>query len=222
MTRYIVHTVPGSPFARAVMAMLEEKDATWTLAPMGPGELRSEAHLARHPLGKMPALEWDGRHLYETQAILRYLDDTIEGASLVPAGVDDRARMNQVIGICECYLFPECVRIVAFQRVVGPAIVPGFETDESAIAAAMPRSIEIVGELSRLLGEREWFGGEHLSLADLMIGPQLEFLSRTPEWSQLTLGRENLVFWLARMEARPSMQVTLWERLPDKITAQAA
>jgi glutathione S-transferase len=55
-----------------------------------------------------------------------------------------------------------------------------------------------------------------------MIGPQLEFYSRTPEWAELTAGRENLRAWLDRIEARPAMQTTLWERLPERIAAQAA
>jgi glutathione S-transferase len=112
--------------------------------------------------------------------------------------------------------------VVVFQRVIGPAIVPGFQTDQDAIDAGMPRSHTIFAEMSRLLGKREWFGGRELSLADLMIGPQLELFNRTPEWEELTAGRENLREWLAQIEARPSMRATLWQRLPERIEAQAA
>jgi glutathione S-transferase len=222
MTRYAVHTVPGSPYGRSVMALLEEKGADWRLAPIGLADVHGPAHLALHPFGKMPVLEWDGRRLYETDAILRYLDEALPGPSLVPRGIDDRARMNQIMGVCDAYLFPEGARVIVFQRVIGPAIVPGFAADEAAIAAGMPRSHVIFAELSRLLGTRDWFGGEALSLADLMIGPQLELYSRTPEWAELTAGRENLRAWLDRIEARPAMQTTLWERLPERIAAQAA
>lgn len=222
MTRYSVHTVPGSPYGRAVMAMLEEKGADWQLAPLVPGQLRSPAHIAVHPFGKMPSLEWNGRVLYETDAILRYLDEVLPGASLMPGDLEDRTRVNMLMGICDAYLFPESARIVVFHRVVGPAIVPGFEADDAVVAAAMPRSHTIFAELSRLLGERHWFGGDTISLADLMIGPQLELFSRAPEWAELTAGRENLREWLARIEARPAMQATLWERLPARIEAQAA
>lgn len=222
MTRYAVHTVPGSPYGRSVMALLEEKGADWRLAPIGLAEVHGPAHLALHPFGKMPVLEWDGRLLYETDAILRYLDEALPGPSHVPRGIDDRARMNQIMGVCDAYLFPEGARVIVFQRVIGPAIVPGFAADEAAIAAGLPRSHVIFAELSRLLGTGEWFGGEALSLADLMIGPQLELYSRTPEWAELTAGRENLRAWLDRIEARPAMQATLWERLPERIAAQAA
>jgi glutathione S-transferase len=221
MTRYIVHTVPGSPYGRSVMAMLEEKGADWRIAPMDQADVHGPAHYALHPFGKMPVLEWDGRRLYETDAVLRYLDEALAGPSLVPDGIDDRARMNQVMGVCDAYLFPEGARIIVFQRVIGPAIVPGFAADEAAVEAGLPRSHTIFAELSHLLATHDWFGGREISLADLMIGPQLELYRRTPEWTELTAGRENLIHWLDRIEARPSMRATLWERLPERIAAMA-
>ena len=71
-----------------------------------------------------------------------------------------------------------------------------------------------------LLGERAWFGGDAPSLADLMLGPQLEMFARAPEWAELTGNRANLCTWLDRLEARPAMQATLWEALPARIAAQ--
>ena len=213
MTRYFVHAVPGSPFARSVMAMLGEKNADWRLAPLAPGQHRAEPHLSRHPLGKMPALTWDGGVLYETQAILRYLEDVLPGPGFTPASVDERARMNQGIGLCDCYLFPEAAGPIVFQRVIGPAVAK-LVPDEAVIRAALPRSHVIFAELSRLLGDRQWFGGDSPSLADLMLGPQLELFRRAPEWTELTAERANLPAWLDRIEARPAMQAVVWERLP--------
>ena len=37
MSEFIVHSVPGSPFGRAVLAALEEKGASYGLAPVAPG-----------------------------------------------------------------------------------------------------------------------------------------------------------------------------------------
>ena len=57
MSEFTVHTIPGSPFARAVPATLEEKGASYRLAPMAPGARKSPEHLARHPFGRVPVLE---------------------------------------------------------------------------------------------------------------------------------------------------------------------
>lgn len=219
MTCFTVHTVPGSPFARAVMAMLIEKDADWRIAPLAPGQHKAEPYLSLQPMGKMPALKWDDGVLYETQAILRYLDEALPGPSFTPPTIEDRARMNQAIGVCDCYLFPEAAGPIVFQRVVGPAIA-GLVPDEAVIAVAMPRAHVIFAELSRLLADRPWFGGDSPSIADLMLGPQFEMFSRAPEWTELTQDRVNLLAWLNRLEARPSMQATLWEQLPKLIVRQ--
>ena len=70
-SEFVVHSVPGSPFGRSVLATLEEKGAPYRLAPVVPGTHRSEPHISRHPFGRVPVLEHDGFMLYETQAILR-------------------------------------------------------------------------------------------------------------------------------------------------------
>jgi glutathione S-transferase len=36
MSEFVVHTIPGSPFARAVFATLEEKSAPYRIAPVAP------------------------------------------------------------------------------------------------------------------------------------------------------------------------------------------
>ena len=55
MSQFTVYTIPGSPFARAVLATLIEKDADYRVAPIAPNMLKSEPHLSRHPFGRMPA-----------------------------------------------------------------------------------------------------------------------------------------------------------------------
>ena len=55
MSEFTVHTIPGSPFARAVLATLEEKGARYRLVPLAPGDTQSREHLTRHPFGRMPA-----------------------------------------------------------------------------------------------------------------------------------------------------------------------
>lgn len=211
---FIVHAVPGSPYARAVMATLEEKGAPWRIAPLGPGMSKKEPHLSRHPFGRVPVLEHGSFTLYETQAILRYLDRILPDPALTPASPQDAARMDQLIGINDSYLFPGCATAIVVQRIVGPRLL-GLTPDERVIAEAMPRAHLVFREISRLLGDKEWLAGRSLSLADLMAAPQMEFLSRTPEWRELTAGLPNLVSWLGRVEARPSFQATIWERVAE-------
>jgi len=77
MSEIVVHSIPGSPFGRAVLVALEEKSARYRLVPVAPATLRTPGHLARHPFGRVPIMEHGDFRLYESQAILRYLDRTV-------------------------------------------------------------------------------------------------------------------------------------------------
>ncbi len=218
MSEFTVHTVPGSPFARAVLATLEEKGARYRLAPLAPNASKSPEHLARHPFGRVPAFEHDGFALYETQAILRYLDRVLPQPALTPADPRRAARMDQVMNINDWYLFHGVGNVIVFHRVIAPQLMR-LKPDEAAIEAAMPKARTVFAELARLLGEQAFFAGDALSLADLMVAPAVAFFTATPEWAELGLPHANLAAWLKRMEARPSLQATTWERVSEMAKA---
>src|SRR3569833_2093905 len=194
MSQFIVHGVPGSPYGRAVLATLVVKGATFQLSPVVPGTLKVEPHVSRHPFGRVPVLEHEGFMLYETQAILRYLDRVLPGAALMPTDAKEAARMDQVMNVCDWYLFQGVGTVIGFQRVVGPKLL-GLQTDEAAIAQAMPKAHAVFSELSRLLGDSLWFAGDRLSLADLMTAAHIDFFVETPVWAPLTANSPIFVFW---------------------------
>lgn len=212
MNEFVIHSIPGSPFGRAVLVALEEKGAPYRLAPVAPGNVRTPEHLACHPFGRVPYLEHGGFTLYETAAILRYVDRVLPEPKLTPANPQAAARMDQLMNINDWYLFQGVSTVIAFQRVVRPRLM-GLNPDEEAIAAAMPKAHVVFNELSRLLGDNGFFAGESITLADLILAPQLDFFAATPEWQPLTAQCPNIRQWLDRMNARPSMCATTWERV---------
>ncbi|MGI8841707.1 MAG: glutathione S-transferase family protein [Caulobacteraceae bacterium] len=207
---FVVHTIPGSPFARAVMIALEEKGLHWRLSPLAPGALKQEPHLSRHPFGRMPAVEHGDFTLYETQAILRCIDRIAPAPPLTPAEPRAAARMDQLMNISDWYLFQGAGNVIAFQRVVGPRVF-GVTPDEGAIAACLPKARTAFDEIARLLGGQAFLAGDRFTLADAMVAPQMDFLAQTPEWAALTAPHPNLVAWQERMEARPSLAATTWD-----------
>jgi glutathione S-transferase len=139
--------------------------------------------------------------------------------ALTPADPRRAARMDQVMNVNDWYLFQGVANVIVFHRVVGPRVM-GLAPDEAAIEAAMPKARAVFEELARLLGGQSFFTGETMTLADLLVVPHLGLFSLAPEWSALVAPHKNLVAWLARMEARPSLQATTWERVSEM--AQAA
>jgi glutathione S-transferase len=219
MSSFIVHGVPGSPYVRAALLTLEEKGANYELAAMRLGTLKQEPHLSRHPFGRIPALEHDGWMLYETQAIMRYVDAVVPGPLLQPEEPRSAARMNQLMGIADWYLMPQVSRTITFNRVVAPRF--GRPIDEDAVARAIPEARICIAEISRLLGGDLWMAGAALSLADLLLASHLSMFALAPEGAQILRDHANLNGWLQRIEARPSMPATAWDRLLERAAAAA-
>jgi len=67
--------------------------------------------------------------------------------------------------------------------------------------------------LDRLIGDNLYVAGPGLSIADLMLTPHLEFFAIAPEGVTLLEPYPRLRAYLERMQARPSMKATSWERL---------
>ncbi|MDB5712303.1 MAG: putative glutathione S-transferase [Sphingomonas bacterium] len=211
MTDFIVHGIPGSPFVRAVLLALEEKGLAWRLAGIPMGAHRAPDYAAIHPFHKIPSLDHGDFRLYETTAILGYLDRAAATNPLTPTDTQAHARMDQLISIALCYVTPTISGAISFPRRVAPLV--GVQVDDSAVAAAIPAAQQTMEELARLLGDQPFFTGDALSLADLMLVPHLAFLTDFDEGRALIADHANIAAWVARMEARSSMAATSWDRL---------
>ena len=206
MSQIAVYGIPGSPFLRSVEIALKEKGVPYQLHAMSPADMKTPDHLERHPFGRIPMFEHGGFRLYESQAIIRYIDDIFPDPRLTPADPKARARMNQVVGIIESYLFPKAAAPIGFQRIIGPRLL-GIPSDETIIAEAMPTARLCLSELDRLLGDQPYMTGDQLTIADIMLGAQLDLFSECAEGRELLSGTR-LEPWLARMRSRPSFEAT--------------
>jgi glutathione S-transferase len=211
MSEFVIYGVPGSPYLRAALLGLEEKGADYRLAAMALGESKTPAHLARHPFGRIPALEHGDFRLYETQAILRYLDAVLPGPSLRPAAPRALARMDQIAGIVDWYVMPYISVGISAERVMSQMFW-GRGPSEENIAKALPNAGICVRELERLKGQAPFLTGDAVSIADLMLVPHLDYFAATPEGRDL-MEDTSLIAWLDAMRARPSFQSTQTERL---------
>jgi glutathione S-transferase len=215
MTEFTIHGIPGSPYVRAPLLALEEKGLSWRLEalPMG-GNRTREYKASLHPFAKIPVLDHGDFRLYETRAILDYVDQVGSGPSLTPVDSRLRARMNQVIGIVDSYVAQRVSATVTFPRLIAPRF--GIPVDDAAVAAALAPAREVVDELARLLGEGDYMAGPAVSLGDLMLIPHLSFLPDFAEGAALIATHANLARWIDRMTVRASMAATEWDVLLDR------
>jgi glutathione S-transferase len=206
MARPIVYGPALSSYVWSTRMALAEKGVAHELVHVGFGEHRKEAHLARHPFAKVPAFAHDGFELYETQAILRYIDERFPGHPLQSPDVHEFSRMNQIMGIVDAYGWPAIAGGVLANRVLKPRM--GLATDEAAIAAALPRARLVLSEIARLQGEQRFLAGDRISLADLSALPLVYLFSRVPDGEGPIAEHPGLVAWIERMAERQSFQVT--------------
>jgi len=200
---------PGfSTYVRSVLLTLEEKGAPYRVEEINilEGAHQTPEHKARHPFVKVPAFEHDGFELYETAAIMHYVDETFEGPSLQPGGPRERARMEQVMGLINAYAYPACIGACVIQRLVVP--LSGGTPDEDVIAGAVPQATTSVEALETLLDGNEFLAGDSRSLADLLVAPIYDYFSQTPEGEKALGGTPNLRRWWDGISQRASVQKT--------------
>jgi glutathione S-transferase len=206
MARPIVYGLAASTYVWSTRLALAEKGVAHELVEVGFGQHREEPHLSRHPFAKMPAFEHDGFPLYETQAILRYIDEGFPVAPLQPTDLHQFSRMNQVIGIVDAYAYPSIIGSVVFNRMLAPRL--GLPVDEAAVAAALPRARLCVSEIARLMGDDPYLAGERVTLADLLVIPLFYYFGKLPEGEAPLAEHPSIRPWMRRMEERQSFQVT--------------
>jgi glutathione S-transferase len=204
----VVYGPRFSTYVRSVLLALEEKGVTYDVQEVNilEGAHQTPAHMARHPFSKVPAFSHDGFDLYETCAIVQYVDAAFDGPSLQPHEAKALARMHQAIGIVDAYAYPAFITNIVIPRVVVP--MTGGQTDEAAVAAAVPEARKSVEALERLVGSNAYVAGTQVSLADLHLVRVFDYFSQTPEGQQLLVEAPNLRRWWDATKDRPSVVKT--------------
>ena len=207
MAHPIVYGPAGSTYVWSARLALAEKGVTHELVDVPFGKHREEPHLSRQPFAKVPAFEHDGFALYETQAIVRYVDERFAGTPLQPEDVHDWSVMNQIIGIVDAYAWPAIAGAILSNRILVPRFLGG-NADEAVIEAALPRARLCLAEIDRLMAEHRFLAADFVSLADLMVVPLLYYFERVPDGRGPMADHPKLQNWLRQMETRQSFQVT--------------
>lgn len=197
-----------SVYVRIARLALEEKQIKYSLVEV---DVFAETgvpqeHLKRHPFGRIPAFEHNGFHLYETNAIVRYIDDAFPGCKLQPTDPKARAKVNQIVGILDAYAYQTLVWDIYVERVV--AAHDGRLANEQKVAAALPRATVCLSELNRLMDDQGFLTGGSVTFADLYAAPIFACFMQAPEAVSLMEGCEKLIYWWQRFAIRDSMSQT--------------
>ncbi|MCV0426814.1 MAG: glutathione S-transferase family protein [Roseibium sp.] len=197
-----------SVYVRSVRLALLEKGVDYRLVPIDVFALGGppEEHLERHPFGKIPAFRHDDFSLYETVAILRYIDEAFAGLSLQPETPKLRARMTQILSVLNTYAYRTLVWDIYVERVVKPG--EDGSADEVKIASALGEARKIIAALEALTMSGPFLIGDQLTLADCHAAPMLNLFAASEEGTMLLEAAPRLSNWLTDFRTRESFLAT--------------
>jgi glutathione S-transferase len=203
-----VYGADYSCYVRIVRLALEEKGVPYLLVPVDifAEEERTPEYLARHPFGKIPSFDHDGFALHEASAISRYVDAAFAGPSLLPDDPKTKARVDQLISICDSYVYQPLVWDVYVERFEKGN--RGEASDEDRISDGLDKAQISLAAITNLMSGKPWLAGDSLTLADLHLAPMMAFFLMTLEGRRLISGFPLLGAWWERMKQRPSMLAT--------------
>lgn len=204
MSETIVYGFPRSTFVNIVRLVLTHKDVAYRFEDLEPVMGRSE-HLALHPFNRVPIFRHGDFTVYETRAIVGYIDEVFAGARLTPENPHARARMNQWIGVVDSYVYPYMIYHVTHERLVFPEL--GIASDEKVVAHALPKVENALVAIERELADgRDYLLGPELSIADFYLLPSTFAFSLTEEGKAMYPKYPAFCRWRDRMESLPTTQ----------------
>ena len=200
----------GSPYAWKVWLALEHKKLPYEAIRMSfdSGDLKAPAFAAVNPRQKVPALVDGGFAMYESAAMLEYLEDRYpdSGEPLWPKDVKARAIARRRAAEVVAYVDPINSKI--FGEVFGPADkTPNLENIEVGknMLSAELACIEV-------WLDQDFLAGDNLSGADFTLYPYLAFLGRVdvrkPGYNLKALLPVRIAAWMKRIEALPYFEKT--------------
>jgi glutathione S-transferase len=204
----------GSPYAWRVLLTLEAKGLPYQsrLLEFSKLQHKSPEYLALNPRGRVPTLREGSYVVYESIAIMAYLERKYKAPPLFGTTPEETGRIWRAISEEAAYLDrPTEIYTLALYR--GQAVE---RADE--IRAALPQIWDELQRLEATLREGPWLAGPVLSAADIAVFPMIQAIQRAAgkpgaqlfEPQLLPLGHTfpAVAGWMRRVEAIPGYERT--------------
>jgi glutathione S-transferase len=199
MSSVQLFSAKACPFAHRTRLVLAEKRVPFQLTEI---DLQNKpaSFVAVSAYGKVPAIEHDGNHLYESAVVNEYLDEVFPKQPLLPADAGPRALARIWIDYAN----------TRFVTAFGGLIRAKSAAEEDTARAALDESLEFIereglAKLSR--GGPFWFGVS-VGLVDFTFYPWFERLPALHHYRAYSLPKHlvRLRAWREAVAALPSVK----------------
>jgi glutathione S-transferase len=189
-------TLYHAPRSRSssILWLLEEIGAPYKVAitPIvygnGQGTPAPESYRAIHPHKKVPAIDDDGKPVFESAAIVLYLADKYSLGGIAPK-LDDPRR--------GAYL----TWVVYYSAVMNPIVTARFRSWDSDNPTGFGTMEDMEAFLAKTLEAHPYIVGNSFTAADILIGGAVRFFK-----SNLLSDRKCYDDYIARLDARPAFK----------------
>ncbi len=192
-----LHFAPNSRAGR-ILWLLEELALPYELNRMDfhPKDLKSDAHRARHPLGRVPVLDDGDISIFESGAIVEYILERHKNGGLKPEVASPLfPEYLQWFHYCEGMVMPPINTIV-----VQTILLPPDRRDEKVLGQAQRLLTKALEPVNDALAGRDYLIGD-FSGADIMLGHACFMSQRS---GCVTDEMAHLAAYIARVSARPA------------------
>jgi len=164
---------PRSTYSRRILICLLEKRIPYEpiIVDMAAKAHKAHDYLVKNPYGRVPVIDDGGFILYESTAILNYLEASHPKPALIPSDTKGRALVDMYMKLCDIQMGVHVGAIIFPRR-----FLPKERWNVEAMSAAKV-AIEAHLDILRMqLAGKTYLVGEKFSLADLVYLPFLQFL----------------------------------------------
>ncbi len=156
-----------SPMARRVWRFLLEKDIPFEPILMNlNGDQMQPEYLELNPFHHVPVIVDGNFRVIESLAILDYLEAKYPTPALLPKDIKALGTVRMVQMVSTNELLPKVISLI-------------FDSDDSEKYVQAKENLAIVLQfLDAALGSNDYFGGEQLSLADIVVGTDISLLPK--------------------------------------------
>lgn len=170
---------------------------------LGKGEQKKPEHLARHPLGKIPALVHDGELLFESASICRYLA-RVHDNRLYSADPLIAARVDQTVDVITHHV-GRWLGVYFWQEVICKNFFKK-EPDQAQIAEADGFLQAHLPYVDGLLAQHPFLCGAEVTIADTIAYAFFQVQEKT---SVDLSAYPNILRWYGEFSERPSVAAAM-------------
>lgn len=192
-----------STYTRAVLMVCEEKGIDYVLTETA---LQAPEIRVIHPFGKMPVLRHGDVELFESKAIVTWLDRSFPAPFVLPSEPRQAALTEQWVSLTNTVIDHTLIRTYLFAY-IAPG-TPDGKPNRAAIEAVMPAVREQIEVLDKAVEKTGHLVGEQFTFADINLMPILHRFQQAPEGKRTLAKAVHLAAYYERHAARPSFQQT--------------